>query len=509
MQVADELPGYRKGEGAGGDDPAVSLPVRLDGKTVQGDRALRVTSGMLAALPGLATQSPVIAGLHRHQSGYHHTQILRPLQVPRVRLPRMTAQARRAAVIGAGISGLTAAYLLQGRYDVTIFEADSRLGGHAHTHDITQNGRAVSLDSAFVTYNQYTYPVFARLLAELRVPTQETTLNMSLRCDGCGLTYSGGNGLAGFFPRLASSANIRYLTTLGQIPTFFRRAHRFLNTESSNPQLTLRDFLDTGHYTQYFIQHFINPLVSAIWGCPPENVGDYPARYLFQMLEHHGVLSLHHTPGWRTITGGSRTYVDRIARALHAVHLSTPVRTILRLADAIEIRDHADSEYLFDALVVATHPDQALRLLARPTPSERQILGSFRYSPNEVSLHTDETVLPRFRSVEATWNYVLRSCAQNLGTVECSYDMNKLQGLNSQQRYFVTLNAGNRLRKDRIIARMTYEHPIYTSDAISAQQMMSSLSDGLIAYAGAYHGWGFHEDGCRSGVDAARSFGVD
>jgi predicted NAD/FAD-binding protein len=421
----------------------------------------------------------------------------------------MTAEARRVAVIGAGISGLTAAYLLQRQCHVTIFEAANRLGGHANTHHIAQNSGTVSLDSAFVTYNQHSYPTFSRLLAELCVPTRETTLNMSLRCDECGLEYSGGNGLAGFFPTLAMGVNPRYLSILAQIPMFFRSAHKYLSKENRSTQLTLREFLDSGHYTRYFTQHFVAPLVSAIWGCPPENAGDYPVTFLLEMLEHHGVLSFRHTPGWRTITGGSHTYVDRIARSIANIYLQTPVRALTRAPGVIEIRDQSDAKHLFDAVVVATHPDQALQLLAKPTSAEQQILGSFRYSSNEVALHTDETVLPRFRSAGATWNYVLRSCAQELGTVECSYDMNKLQGLNTQQRYFVTLNAGDLLRKDRIIARVAYEHPLYTPDAIRAQQMLSSLSNESVAYAGAYHGWGFHEDGCRSGVQAARSLGVD
>ena len=407
---------------------------------------------------------------------------------------------RSVAVIGAGVSGLTAAYVLRNDWDVTLYEADTRLGGHAHTHDLDDGGATVAVDSGFIVHNERTYPLLLRLFAELGVPTRATGMSMSVRCDGCGLEYAGAKGPGGLF---AQAPTPRYLATLAQVPLFHRRARALL---AGDTEPTLGEFLQAGRYTPHFVRHFVIPLVSAVWSCGPEVVADYPARYLFTFLAHHGMLGVTGSPAWRTVTGGSRTYVDLLAKELVAIRAHSPVRSVRRTGSGAEVV--ADDARQFDAVVVATHADQALRLLADPTEAERRTLGAFGYSRNETVLHTDASILPVHERARASWNYRLPGCAPSAGPPVVTYDMNRLQGLTARRHYLVTLNADRANDDDAVLARMSYEHPIYTAASVAAQRDLPALNDGRTAFAGAYHGWGFHEDGCRSGVEAARSLGV-
>jgi predicted NAD/FAD-binding protein len=250
------------------------------------------------------------------------------------------------------------------------------------------------------------------------------------------------------------------------------------------------------------------PVVSAVWSAGGQLSKQYPARYLFTFLRHHGMLSVGGAPTWRTVVGGSRSYVDRIAKDLAAVHVGTPVRAIRRDLAGVEVRDDADRAHRFDRVAIATHPDQALRLLADPAPAEREVLGAFRYSRNEALLHTDDSVLPRAAGARASWNYLKPSCRTDDSPVLVSYHMNRLMRLDAPVDYLVSLNAGERVSEKDTLARMTYEHPIYTPESLAAQRRLPELNDDRTAYAGAYHGWGFHEDGCASGVRAAAALGV-
>ncbi len=414
----------------------------------------------------------------------------------------------QAAVIGAGVAGLTAAYLLQRRYDVTLYEAQDRLGGHAHTHDVsTAGGRALALDSGFLVHNTHTYPHLIRLFGELGVSTQDTEMSMSVRCEGCGLEYAGARGPHGLFPTVRSAARPRYLAALATVPRFYRDARRLLASPAPESP-SLGEFLRRGSYRRYFVSHFVVPLVAAVWSCPPGDALAYPARYLFQFLDHHGMLDLARSPGWRTVTGGSRAYVDLVAKQLTTVTAGLPVRAICRVAGRVDIHDQDGGTRRFARAVVATHPDEALRLLDPPTPAEKQVLGAFRYTSSQVLLHTDDAVLPRAPAARASWNYLLRDCSATTGRVHVSYHLNRLQGLDVPADYLVTLNALDRVRPGRVLARMTYRHPLYDQRAVAAQRRLAELHTPLIAFAGAYHGWGFHEDGCRSGAEAAHALGV-
>lgn len=418
------------------------------------------------------------------------------------------------AVIGSGISGLTAAYILQRRYDVTLYEADTRLGGHSHTHDVVStSGRTLSIDSGFIVHNQRTYPHLLRLFAELGVQTQPTQMSMSVRCDGCGLEYAGACGLRGLFPTVSSLRNPAYLVTLAQVLRFHRRARQLLASEQTPTEVTLGEFVTAGRFSQHFVQHFLTPLVSAVWSCGTGEVAAYPARYLFTFLSNHGMLSSTGSPTWRTVVGGSRNYVQRAAGLLTAARIATPVRAIYRYAGGAGVREEGDKTTEYRAVVIATHADQALRLLADPTSEEQRVLSAFRYSRSDAVLHTDASVLPRHPAAAASWNYRLPTCQPTGSHLRVSYDMNRLQRFADPTRYVVTLGDNDdddmaAIDPQRVIARMVYEHPIYTPESLAAQRDLPTLSTENTAYAGAYHGWGFHEDGCRSGVTAASALEV-
>ncbi|WP_174720438.1 FAD-dependent oxidoreductase [Amycolatopsis sp. BJA-103] len=427
---------------------------------------------------------------------------------PLFRIPFVHTKGQRIGVIGSGVAGLTAAYLLQRRYEVLLFEAEDRLGGHAHTHDVpSAHGGTVGVDSGFIVHNERTYPNLLRLFAELGVATRDTEMSMSIRCDGCGLQYAGAKGLKGLFAQPRNVARGRYLRMLADVKRFHLHAKRVLDSPEAG-DVTLGAFLAIGGYTKYFVDHFMLPVVSTVWSADRNDTLKYPARYLFEFLRNHGMLSVGGSPSWRTVVGGSREYVDLAAKQLTAVHLSTPVRSVKRTARGIEVRDDADTRHRVDKVVLATHADQALKLLASPTEAERDVLGSFRYSSNEAWLHTDTGVLPTAEAARAGWNYATPFCGANHGAVQVSYDMNRLMRLDEPTGYVVTLNPGTAPDDGSVLAKMTYEHPVYTPESVAAQRRLPELNDDTVAFAGAYHGWGFHEDGCASGVRAAENFGV-
>jgi uncharacterized protein len=430
----------------------------------------------------------------------------------------------RIAVVGSGVAGLTAAYLLQRRYDVLLFEEQPRLGGHAHTHELSgEHGRTLAIDSGFIVHNERTYPNLMRLFGQLNVATRETDMSMSVRCEGCGLEYAGARGPRGLFARPWIAARPQFLRMLVEVKRFHLAARRMLADGGGDgrgsgsglavgDECTLEEFLRGGRYSRFFADHFMLPLVSAVWSAGPGVALRYPARYLFRFLDHHGMLSVTGSPQWRTVVGGSRTYVERAVKELSAVHVSTPIRSVRRRTDGIEVRDDADVLYPVDRVVIATHPDQALRLLADPTRAEHAVLGAMPYSRSETVLHTDTSILPRSARATGSWNYLLDGCgsvaSRSRDSAIVTYHMNRLHRLEADTDFLVTLNAADRIRPDSIIERMAYEHPIYTPATLAAQRRLPELTTARTAYAGAYHGWGFHEDGCASGVAAAAAFGV-
>jgi uncharacterized protein len=417
----------------------------------------------------------------------------------------------RAAVVGSGVAGLTAAHILQRRYDVTLFEADGRLGGHADTHEVpTADGASVRVDTGFIVHNERTYPQLLRLFGELDVRTQESEMSMSVRCHGCGLEYAGARKLRGLFADPRNLSRPRYLRMLGEVTRFHREARHLLACdEDGSSALTLGQFLAAGRYSGYFVDHFMMPLVSAVWSTGPHDSAQQPARNLFQFLDNHGMLSVGSSPPWRTVVGGSRSYVDKVAKRLSAIRVSTPVRTVSRGPAELEIRDNADSVHHFDRVVIATHPDAALGMLANPSLAQKEILGAFTYSRNEALLHTDASILPRRGGARASWNYLKATCSGAEGLPLVSYNLNRLMRLDEPLNCVVTLNGTDRVSGSTVLARMSYEHPVFTLESLAAQRRLPEISDETLAFAGAYHGWGFHEDGCAAGARAAAYLGVD
>ncbi|MGH3496800.1 MAG: NAD(P)/FAD-dependent oxidoreductase [Nocardioidaceae bacterium] len=415
------------------------------------------------------------------------------------------------AVVGSGVSGLTAAYLLRRTHRVTLFEIDDRLGGHAHTHDVTDsNGAAHLVDSGFIVHNDRTYPYLRRLFAELGVETTPTEMSMSIHCDGCGLEYAGGRGPAGVFAQARRAADPRFLRMLLQVRRFQRLAAAFLVDGATDPDLTTYgDFLRIHGFSGYFIHHYAVPIVSCVWSSGHETALDYPAAYLFRFLQHHGFLQLSGSPQWYTVSGGSRAYVSRVADAVGDVRTNTGITAITRKPDGVHLRDSGGAMHTADKVVVATHADDALGLLTDPSAQEREVLGAFGYSRNETVLHTDGRLLPGAPRARASWNYLMDSCDDGADRCVVSYWMNRLQGHASPEELVVTLNATERIDQSQVRATMVYTHPVYTPESVAAQSRLAGLADDRTVYAGAYHGWGFHEDGCRSGVEAAKAFGAD
>jgi predicted NAD/FAD-binding protein len=422
-----------------------------------------------------------------------------------------SSHARSVAVIGSGVAGLTAAYVLSGRHRVTLYEADVRLGGHAHTH-VVDNGdgrdpNLIGVDSAFLVHNDRTYPTLCRLLDELGVATQQSEMSMSVRADDIGLEYAGALGAGGLFA-CPQSLRPRYLLMLGEIIRFHRAAKRLLREDATadDDLETLEAFLSRHRFSPYFIDFFITPLVAAVWSCAGDDALRYPARYLFVFLDHHGMLSVFGSPTWRTVTGGSARYVQAVAARLAEVLPGTPVHSLRRVPDGVLVRTGNTAPRFFDAAVVAVHPDQALLLLDDPTPWERAVLGAIPYSTNRAQLHTDESVLPRHRRARASWNYLVTPGKDH---VVVTYDVSRLMRLEGNRRYLVTLGGADRIDPASVIAEMTYSHPLYTAESVAAQASLPTLDDDRVVFAGAYHGWGFHEDGAASGLAAARRLGAD
>ena len=406
------------------------------------------------------------------------------------------------------MAGLTAAYLLSRTHDVTLFEAQARLGGHAHTHDVPDgDGTTHAVDSGFIVHNDVTYPWLRRLFGELGVQVRPTEMSMSVRCDGCGLQYAGGRGPAGVLARPGRILDPRFVRMLLQIKRFHRRATAFLARGDDNVT-TFGDFLRGEGFDSYFIAHYAVPVVSCVWSAGRETSLRYPAHYLFRFLDNHGMLRLTGSPQWYTVVGGSRAYVDRLARMLPDVRASHAVTDVTRHPQGVELRDVTGQVTHVDRVVIATHADQALNLLTDPSDAENTTLKDFTYSRNVTSLHTDSSVLPDAARARAAWNYRMASCDDHDRPATVTYWMNRLQGHRADRDFLVTLNDQERLDPTSIVATMEYEHPVYTPEVVRAQSRLADLATHRTVYAGAYHGWGFHEDGCRSGVEAARHFGV-
>jgi uncharacterized protein len=394
----------------------------------------------------------------------------------------------RIAIVGSGISGLGAAYTLSRVHDVELFERDGRAGGHANT--VVHDGLA--LDTGFLVHNDRNYPLLTRLFRELGVATHESDMSFSVSCSGCGLEYSGRRPFAQ--PR--NAAHPGFVSLLWEIGRWLRAARPEDEAQS------LAEYLDAHGYSQRFRRHFLVPLTSALWSTAPGRALEFPAAYAIRFFDNHGMLGFGRFR-WRTVTGGSRRYVDSITGRLGGrLRLGQGVRSVRRSPDFVELRIGEEVER-FDSVVIATHADQALALLEDPTRGERRVLGGFEYTRNEAVLHTDSRFLPRARRARASWNYRLGDD----GRPTITYHLNRLQALETDRDYCVTLNED--VPEEHVLERFSYEHPLYTIGTLRAQSELPRIAGGRTHYAGAYFGNGFHEDGLASGVLAARALGVE
>jgi uncharacterized protein len=404
----------------------------------------------------------------------------------------------RIAIVGAGVSGLVAAHELHRQHQITVFDANPYAGGHTNTVRVETDAGALDIDTGFIVYNDGNYPRFEQLLETLGVATQPSTMSFSVS-DGRGDFEYNSASPNGLF------ANRRHLLTptfhrmVSDLVRFNRAARELLSAREERSRVSLGQWLEDHAFSRMFIDRLIVPQAAAVWSADPAQMWSFPARFLAEFFDHHGMLGLRGRPRWRTVTGGSHRYVEALTRPWRdRMRLNTPVRAIRRLEDRVEVTCAGGMHEEFDAVVLAVHADQALALLADPSPREHDLLSAFPYQPNEAVLHTDTALLPRRRRAWASWNYHLLDEPPGRATV--TYHMNRLQSLRCAEQYCVTLNRTAAIDPGRVVRRIGYAHPVYTAAGVGAQARHDEISGvHRTFYCGAYWGWGFHEDGVVSG----------
>ena len=411
---------------------------------------------------------------------------------------------KRIAVIGSGISGLSAAYYLSRRHEVHVFERDNRLGGHTHTVMVESDSGPVPVDTGFIVHNDRTYPNFCRLMAELGVETQPSDMSFAVTEPGGAFEYSS-RGFGGFFAQKRNYFSGKHYTLLREILRFNREAPKILNDREAEG-MVLGEFLDAGGYSPVFVDRYLIPMASAVWSMAPEVMPIFPARTLVLFMQNHGMLGINTHPQWKVIRGGSHAYIAPLtAPYRQRIATEATITSIERSELGVTLQFRDRSALQFDEVVFACHGDQILPLLAQPTDTERKVLSGFTSSRNETCLHTDSTLLPRRAAARASWNYLLGDS----GKVTVTYHMNRLQSLRTAEDYCVTLNANGAVDPGRVLRRMVYEHPLFTQAAIRAQERWPEISGrNHTHYCGAYWFYGFHEDGVRSGMRVAEALGV-
>ncbi|PNA03779.1 MULTISPECIES: NAD(P)/FAD-dependent oxidoreductase [unclassified Pseudomonas] len=411
----------------------------------------------------------------------------------------------KIAIIGSGIAGLTCAYLLARRHDITVFEADARVGGHTHTVPVTVDGREYAVDTGFIVFNDWTYPNFIRLLGQLGVAFKPTEMSFSVNDPDTGLEYNG-NNLNSLFAQRSNLLSPGFWGMLRDILRFNKEARRDLVEQRITADTTLDDYLKAGAYGERFILHYIVPMGAAIWSMPMAEMLNFPLQFFVRFFENHGLLSVSNRPQWQVIEGGSSAYIAPLTASFkERIRLNCPVGRIDRDAHGVVIHSPAGIER-FDKVVLACHSDQALRLLGNPDDKEREILGALPYADNEVVLHTDTRLLPTRKRAWASWNYRLGGAGHTRAAV--TYDMNILQGIQSDTTFCVSLNQSAGITPSKVLARFTYAHPQFSLAAVTAQQRWAEI-DGAqhTHYCGAYWANGFHEDGVVSALRVAAAFG--
>lgn len=409
----------------------------------------------------------------------------------------------RIAIIGSGISGMVAAFLLHREHDITLFEANDYVGGHTHTVDVAFNGQTLAVDTGFIVFNTRTYPNFIRLLKRLDVPWQDSNMSFSVHCERTGLEYCP-SSLNKLF---AQRRNLLRFSFWQMVKDIFAFRRELVQMSELPETVTLGQYLQDKRYSPAFGEHFIIPMGAAIWSAEPRQFHAMPACMFARFFANHGFLNVRDQPQWLVIKGGSREYAKVLTASFrNRIHLNCPVRSVRRLAGAVAIERPDGAIERFDHAILAVHSDQALRLLVDATDKEREILGAIHYQDNQVLLHSDTSLLPKRPKVWASWNYRIPREPQE--AVAVTYDMNILQSLKAEREFCVTLNPTQNVDSEQIIRQMTYAHPVYTPRALAAQRRHGEISGiDRTHYCGAYWGYGFHEDGVNSALEVCRAFG--
>lgn len=411
------------------------------------------------------------------------------------------------AVIGGGISGLSAAWLLNQSHNVTLYEQANRIGGHSNTVSAAIAGQSIPVDMGFIVYNQKTYPNLTALFEHLNIPTKESDMSFSVSLDGGMLEYSGA-GIAGLLAQPVNLVRPRFWSMLSDLVRFYRRAPRDAE-RLADERMSLGAYLAAGRYRSAFRDDHLLPMAGAIWSAPPAEMLDFPAAAFIRFHDNHGLLQLRDRPVWRTVSGGSRVYVEQLSRSFaDRIRINSAVRSVQRGApygiSVTDVNGHAD---IYDHVVLATNAREALGMLSDAGPAERELLGAFRYSRNLAVLHSDENFMPRRRAAWASWNYIGRRSAA-AGSACVTYWMNCLQRIRSDKPLFVTLNPPQMPQAGSILHTALYEHPMFDAKAIAAQRGLWSLQgDRNTWFCGAYFGAGFHEDGLQAGLAVAEQLG--
>ncbi len=412
----------------------------------------------------------------------------------------------KIAIVGAGISGLTAAYFLNRKHDISVFESQAEIGGHTATKTVNYQNVEYAVDTGFIVYNDWTYPNFIRLMKEIGVESKKTEMSFSVKCEQSGLEY-GGNNLNTLFAQRKNMFKADYLKMLYDITRFNKDAITDLESGVIDKAMTLKEYLSQKNYGDSFANQYLIPMGSAIWSSSTDDMLDFPVLFFIRFFKNHGLLSVNNRPQWRVIQGGSKQYLEPLSASFKDnIHVNSPVTSINRSNGGVELRINNGDIQRFDQVVIACHSDQALSMLADSNTLEQTLLEAIPYQSNEVVLHTDHSLLPEKELAWSSWNYWLRKGKQEKAVL--TYDMNILQGIKSPCTFCVTLNATDAINPEKILGRYRYSHPVFSLDSMRAVEQWRSINGvNNTWFCGAYWANGFHEDGVTSALRVAQSLG--
>ncbi len=415
----------------------------------------------------------------------------------------------KIAIVGSGISGLTCGYMLSKNHEVHLFESESRLGGHTHTHAVKVNSGEYLIDTGFIVCNNKNYPNFFKLIDQIDIKLKKSFMSFSVKDEKSKLEYNG-TTLNSLFCQRRNFLSPKFYRMIKDILRFNKEATEYYiyNQSNLNSDITLEEYLKNNNYSSEFIEFYIMPMGAAIWSASREEMTKFPLNFFVRFFHHHGMLTVDDRPQWYVLEGGSSSYIPKLtSKFQNNIHLSSPVQAVERIGNQVRLVSN-NGEYLFDEVIFATHGDQTRKILKNPTPQEKAILGNFDYRPNEITLHTDTNVLPKSKLGHASWNYFLPKKVQN--NVAVTYHMNILQGINSPETFLVSLNMDDFIDQKKVIKKISYSHPVYTLESVAAQAQWDQISGvDHIHYCGAYWGNGFHEDGVKSALKVCKMFGAE